>query len=41
MMRVVIGGFEKTKIQLELDTAKSINACLVKEYINEYKGLHA
>jgi type I restriction enzyme R subunit len=41
MMRVVIDGFEKTKIQLELDTAKSINACLVKEYINEYKGLHA
>lgn len=41
MMGIVINGFDKTKIQLEPDSAKYINAFLVKEYINEYQGLYA
>jgi len=36
---IVINSFEKTKIELEVESAKYINNCLVKEYMNEYKGL--
>ena len=39
MMRVVIDEFEKTKIKLGLDSVRLINTGLVKEYLNEYKGL--
>ena len=39
LMQIVIGGFGKNKIELEPDSAKYINACLVKEYMNEYLGL--
>ena len=38
MIQMVIKGFEKTTIDLEPDTAKYINNCIVKEYINEYQG---
>lgn len=38
MMQMVVMGFEKTNINLELDTANYINHCIVKEYINEYQG---
>lgn len=41
MIGMVIGSFGKTKIQLEPESAKYINNCLVKEYMNEYKGAYA
>lgn len=41
MIGTVINSFEKNKINLESDSAKYINTCLVKEYINEYQGVYA
>lgn len=41
LMPIVIDGFSKSKIQLEPDTARFINACVAKEYINEYQGVSA
>ncbi len=41
MIGTVLNSFEKNKIKLELDSAKYINSCLVKEYINEYHGVYA
>lgn len=41
MIQLVIGSFDKTKIELDPDSAKYINSCLVKEYINEYQGNRA
>jgi hypothetical protein len=38
MIQMVIGSFGKSKIELDPDSAKYINSCLVKEYINEYQG---
>jgi type I restriction enzyme R subunit len=38
---MVIGSFGKTKIELDPDSAKYINTCLVKEYMNEYQGNRA
>jgi len=38
MMNMVFDGFEETKIELDSETAKYINNCVVKEYINEYQG---
>lgn len=35
----VIKSFEKTGVKLDVDSAKYINNCLVKEYINEYQGM--
>jgi type I restriction enzyme R subunit len=40
MIQVVIESFMKSKIKLEPNTAKFINSCLVKEYINEYQGIY-
>ena len=40
LMRMVIGSFEKKKINLEPESAKYINACLVREYMNEYQGVN-
>ena len=39
LMRTVIGSFKKTNLNLEPASAKYINACLVKEYRNEYQGM--
>lgn len=39
MIQTVIGSFTKTKINLDTSTAKYINGCLVKEYLNEYQGV--
>lgn len=39
MIQKVIGSFGKTKIKLNSEAAKFINNCLVKEYMNEYKGV--
>ncbi len=41
LMPMVIDGFEKVKIDLEPDAAKFINACVAKEYMNEYQGVFA
>jgi len=38
LIQTVIGSFGKTKIELDPDSAKYINGCLVKEYMNEYSG---
>jgi type I restriction enzyme R subunit len=39
MMPMVIDGFDKIKIELDIYSADYINSCLVKEYINEYQGV--
>lgn len=41
MIGMVIGGFGKNKIELDPESAKYINTCLVKEYMNEYQGKYA
>jgi type I restriction enzyme R subunit len=41
MIQTVIGSFSDNKINLNPDSAKYINGCLVKEYINEYNGRNA
>jgi|LakMenEpi03Aug12_release.lakeMendotaPanAssembly.Ray.scaffolds.fasta_scaffold20205_3 type I restriction enzyme R subunit len=41
MIQMVIGSFGKSNIELDPDSAKYINSCLVKEYINEYQGKYA
>lgn len=38
MIQTVISNFTKSKIPLDTDSAKFINGCLVKEYLNEYHG---
>lgn len=38
LIQMVIGSFGKSKINLDPPSAKYINTCLVKEYMNEYKG---
>jgi type I restriction enzyme, R subunit len=39
LMQLVMGSFDKTKIELDPESAKYINGCLVKEYLNEYQGI--
>jgi type I restriction enzyme R subunit len=41
LIQMVISSFEKNKIELDPESAKYINSCLVKEYMNEYNGKHA
>lgn len=41
MIGTVINSFEKNKIDLDPESARYINACLVKEYFNEYNGVYA
>ena len=42
LMPMVIGGFEKmAKIELDAETARYINSCVVQEYIREYRGVSA
>ena len=36
--QTVIGCLEKTNIEVDSDSIKYINKCLVKEYLNEYQG---
>ena len=40
MIGTLINSFEKNNINIELDSAKYINSNLVKEYLNEYKGVY-
>lgn len=39
MMPMIIRSFDKTKVDLDPDTAKYINSCLAKEYMSEYQGI--
>ena len=39
MLNMVIKGFQKTTIKLAPDSAKYINTCVVKEYLNEFQGI--
>jgi len=42
LMPMVIGGFEKkARIELDVETARYINSCVVQEYIREYRGVSA
>ncbi len=41
MIQMVIGSFGQHKIELDPESAKYINTCLVKEYMNEYQGNRA
>jgi type I restriction enzyme R subunit len=38
LIQMVIGSFGKSNIELDPESAKYINTCLVKEYMNEYSG---
>ena len=38
VLQMVIKSFNKTKITLQPESARYINNCLVKEYMNEYQG---
>ena len=38
LMPLIIGGFEKAGNTLDPDTARFINACVAKEYMDEYQG---
>jgi len=38
LMQMVVRSFVKNNIELEPESAKYINNCLVKEYMNEYQG---
>jgi type I restriction enzyme R subunit len=40
MMPLVINGFETNSTQLEPDSARFINTCVVNEYVNEFRGGH-
>lgn len=39
LMPMVIGGFQKAKIDLDAETAYYINSCVTQEYLNEYRGV--
>lgn len=39
VIKEIIKSFEKASVKLEAESAKYINNCLVKEYVNEYKGI--
>lgn len=39
MLQMVIKGFQKTSVKLAPDSAKYINTCVVKEYLNEFQGI--
>ena len=38
VIQMVVNSFSKNKIELEPESARYINNCLVKEYMNEYQG---
>jgi len=41
VMPDVISSFKKTGVKLDVESAKYINSCLVKEYVSEYLGTAA
>ncbi len=40
MLQMVIGNFQNANIALEPESAKYINGCVVKEYMNEFQGIY-
>ena len=38
LIQMVIGSFSNAKMELDPESAKYINSCLVREYMNEYLG---
>ncbi len=40
MTPIVIAGFDKAKVMLEPESTRFINGYVVKEYINEFQGVH-
>ncbi|MCX6272662.1 MAG: DEAD/DEAH box helicase family protein [Bacteroidetes bacterium] len=40
MIQLVIGSFGNNNIELDPQSAKFINSCLVKEYLNEFQGVN-
>jgi type I restriction enzyme R subunit len=40
LIQMVIGSFSKSKIALNPESARYINNCLTKEYMNEYQGIY-
>jgi len=41
LMPMIIDGFGRTKIELDPESARFINSCVAKEYMNEYEGVCA
>jgi type I restriction enzyme R subunit len=41
LMPIIYSGFEKLKIDLEINDANLINTCVANEYVNEYQGVCA
>jgi type I restriction enzyme R subunit len=41
LIQMIIGNFSKNKIELDPESAKFINSCLVKEYMDEFNGNYA
>lgn len=39
LMPMIIDGFDRTKIGLDPESARFINSCVAKEYMNEYEGV--
>lgn len=39
MMGIVVDGFDHSRVKLEPDSARYLNRCFVKEYMNEYQGV--
>jgi type I restriction enzyme R subunit len=39
LMPMIIDGFDRTKIELDPESARFINSCVAKEYMNEYEGV--
>jgi type I restriction enzyme R subunit len=39
LMPIVIDGFSRLSLELDPESAKFINTCLVREYMNEYQGV--
>lgn len=40
LIRMVIKSFKEKNLALEPDSARYINSCLVREYMNEYQGIY-
>jgi type I restriction enzyme R subunit len=38
VMQDVVKSFARTRVKLDVESAKYVNNCLVKEYVNEYLG---
>jgi type I restriction enzyme R subunit len=41
MMQTLVNDFEQLNIKVDSESAKYVNSCLVKEYVNEFNGVTA